>query len=77
MTEEEKIAEQLTPAERWIFDNTQMITDVVLWSDGHRGTIPKEAYDENLESEIVSLLRFMPRIISAERCSNGIRIVGS
>ena len=75
MGELETMREELTPPERWIFDNTQLIADIVLWSKEGRGVITRERYDSDMEDELIRLLRMMPRIASAEKADDGILIV--
>lgn len=75
MIEMDLIVNQLTAAEKWIYDNTQLITDKVLWSRDGKGIITSDAYDESLEEEIIRLLRFMPKIASVEKVEGGIQII--
>ena len=74
MSELEAMREELTPPERWIYDNTQLIADIVLKSPEGRGLITKKHYDEKMEDELVRLLGFMPKIASVEKTNDGIFI---
>ena len=75
MDEESLLVNKLTPAEQWVYKNTQLIADKVLWSKNGSGIIPRDSYDENLEAEIITLLGYMPKIAKVEKVNEGILIV--
>ncbi len=73
--EEEKLLEELTNAERWIYLNVKLIADKVLKARNKKALIPKEAYYEDLEDELIGLLFYAPKVEAAYKAERGILLI--
>ena len=59
--EEERMLMELSNAERWMYLNAKLIADKVLKTSDRKALIPKDAYDESLEDDLIALF-FSPFI---------------
>ncbi len=70
--EEEEMLMELTNAERWVYLNSKLIADKVLRARDRKALIPKDAYDESLEDELIALLFYAPKVKGVFKAEEGL-----
>lgn len=70
--EEERMLMELSNAERWMYLNAKLIADKVLKTRDRKALIPKDAYDESLEDDLIALLFYAPKVKEVYKAEEGI-----
>lgn len=63
---------ELSDAMRWMYLNAKLIADTVLKARNRKALIPKEAYYEGIEDELIGLFLYAPKVEAAQKCEEGI-----
>ena len=66
---------ELTCAQRWMVINAKLVADKVLKARNKKALIPKSAYDDSIEDELIGLFYYAPKVERVLKADAGILLI--